>query len=137
MSGAPYSRVASGEVPFRERRGGGASSSDLAGALGAEQLTLRMWRFGPGHEMAYHRHRTQEEVYGLVSGGPQEVLIDGDVVEVQDGDWLRLPRDTPRRIQNHTDREAVWLTIGAPPGDGIADGVRLDPQTGAEIPRTA
>jgi len=71
-----FRRVGPGEVPFRERRGGGASSSDLAGALGAEHLTLRMWRFGPGHEMAYHRHRTQEEVYTLVSGGPQQVRLD-------------------------------------------------------------
>lgn len=135
MSGDAFRRVGPDEVPFRERRGGGASSSDLAGALGAEHLALRLWRFGPGHEMAYHRHRTQEEVYNLVSGGPQEVLIAGEVVVVHDGEWLRLPRDTPRRIQNHSDREAVWLTIGAPPGEGKADGVRLDPATGVEIPR--
>jgi uncharacterized cupin superfamily protein len=128
--------VAAGDVPYRERRGGGASSCDLSGALGAEHLALRTWRFGPGHEMAYHRHRTQEEVYHLLSGGPQEVLIDGAVVAVADGDWLRVPKDTPRRIQNTTDREAVWLTIGAPPGDGITDGIRLDPATGEEIPRT-
>ena len=54
---------------------------------------------------------------------------------VVDGEWLRLPKDTPRRIVNRTDREAIWLTIGAPPGDRIADGIRLDPQTGQEIPR--
>ncbi len=137
MSGddAGFTRVHASDVPFRERRGGGASSSDLAGALGAEHVALRTWRFGPGHEMAYHRHRTQEEIYHLLAGGPQEVLIDGEVVSVADGDWLRLDKDTPRRIQNHTDREAVWLTIGAPPGSGITDGVRLDPETGAEIPR--
>ncbi len=58
-----------------------------------------------------------------------------EVVAVGDGDWLRLPKDTPRRIQNTTDREAVWLTIGAPPGEGITDGIRLDPATGEEIPR--
>jgi quercetin dioxygenase-like cupin family protein len=132
---ARYRRVGPDEVPFRERRGGGASSCDLAGALGAEQLTLRTWRFGPGHEMAYHRHRTQEEIYHLLSGGPQEVLIDGETVAVADGDWLLLPKDTPRRIQNTTGREAVWLTLGAPPGEGMADGIRLDPATGAEIPR--
>jgi hypothetical protein len=34
-----------------------------------------------------------------------------------------------------SDTEAVWITIGAPPGDGIADGIRLDPATGDEIPR--
>ena len=137
MSGASggFAHVRPGDAPYRERRGGGASSSDLAGALAAEHLTLRTWRFGPGHEMAYHRHRTQEEVYHLLSGGPQQVLVDGAVVVVENGDWLRLPKDTPRRIQNRSEREAVWLTIGAPPGEGITDGVRLDPATGEEIPR--
>jgi quercetin dioxygenase-like cupin family protein len=128
--------VRADEAPFRERRGGGASSRDLSGALGAEHVALRVWRFGPGHEMAYHRHRTQEEIYGLMSGGPQEVVVDGEPVTLQDGDWIRLPKDTPRRIRNvTTGTEAVWITIGAPPGEGIADGIRLDPQTGAEIPR--
>jgi quercetin dioxygenase-like cupin family protein len=130
-----WSKIAEGEVEERERRGGGASSRDLAGGLGAENMTLRVWRYGPGHEMAYHRHDTQEEVYRLVSGGPQEVMVDGEVVEVQDGEWLRFGKDVPRRIQNHSDREAVWLTIGAPPGPGIMDGFRLDPETGEEIPR--
>jgi uncharacterized cupin superfamily protein len=86
--------------------------------------------------MAYHRHGTQEEVYQLVSGGPQEVLVDGETVTVQDGDWLRFHKDTVRRIQNRSDREAVWLAIGAPPGPGITDGIRIDPETGQEIPRT-
>jgi quercetin dioxygenase-like cupin family protein len=131
-----FSKVREEDVELRERRGGGASSRDIAGALGAEGVALRRWVFGPGHEMAYHRHRSQEEVYHLVSGGPQEVLVDGEVVTVQDGEWLRLARDTPRRIQNRSDRDAVWLTLGAPPGEGITDGIRLDPETGAEIPRT-
>ena len=124
------------EVPYRERRGGGASSQDLSGALGAEEMTLRLWRYGPGHAMAYHRHRTQEEIYCLVSGGPQELVVDGEVVMLEDGDWIRLHKDTPRRIRNAgTEGEAVWLTIGAPPGEGITDGIRLDPDTGEEIPR--
>lgn len=136
MSEPRYSKVAESEVEERERRGGGASSRDVAGTLGAENVTLRVWRYGGGQKMAYHRHGTQEEIYHLISGGPQEVLIDGEVVVVQDGDWLRLPKDTPRRIQNPGDGEAVWLTIGAPPGPGITDGIRLDPETGEVIPRT-
>ena len=133
---AGWSKVSQDEVEERERRGGGAGSRDLAGALGAESMTLRVWRYAPGNEMAYHRHREQEEIYQLLSGGPQEVMVEGEVVTVQDGEWLRFGRDVPRRIQNHSDREAVWLTIGAPPGTGITDGVRLDPATGEEIPRT-
>lgn len=133
---ADWSRISEDEVEERERRGGGAASRDLAGALGAEGLTLRVWRYQPGNEMAYHRHAEQEEVYRLVSGGPQEVYVEGETVTVQDGDWLRFHRGVARRIQNHSDREAVWLTIGAPPGAGITDGIRIDPETGREIPRT-
>lgn len=133
---AEWSKIAPGDVEERERRGGGASSRDLAGALGAQNLTLRVWRYGPGHEMAYHRHHDQEEVYQLISGGPQEVFVEGEVVTVQDGDWLRFPTNTARRIQNHSDREAVWLAIGAPPGSGITDGIRINPETDEEIPRT-
>jgi quercetin dioxygenase-like cupin family protein len=131
-----FSRAATGDVEERERRGGGASSRDISGTLGAENMAIRMWRYAPGHEMAYHRHQTQEEVYQLVSGGPQEVVVDGETLSVEDGEWLRLPKDTPRKICNHSDREAVWLTIAAPIGEGIRDGIRLDPETGEEIPRT-
>jgi quercetin dioxygenase-like cupin family protein len=131
-----FSRAATGDVEERERRGGGASSRDISGTLGAENMAIRMWRYAPGHEMAYHRHQTQEEVYQLVSGGPQEVVVDGETLSVEDGEWLRLPKDTPRKICNHSDREAVWLTIAAPMGEGIRDGIRLDPETGEEIPRT-
>lgn len=131
-----FSRVATGDVEERERRGGGASSRDIGGTLGAENMAVRMWRYGPGHEMAYHRHQSQEEIYQLISGGPQEVIVDGETLSVEDGEWLRLPKDTPRRICNHSDHEAVWLTIAAPMGEGIRDGIRLDPQTGEEIPRT-
>jgi uncharacterized cupin superfamily protein len=131
-----WSRITEDEVELRERRGGGASSRDLAGALGADSMTLRVWRYEPGNAMAYHRHHTQEEVYQLLSGGPQEVYVEGEVVTVQDGEWLRFGKDTARRIQNNSDRPCVWLTIGAPPGTGITDGIRLDPETGEEIPRT-
>lgn len=131
-----WSKVAEEDVEERERRGGGPASRDIAGALAAGNLTLRVWRYGPGHEMAYHRHKTQEEVYQLLSGGPQEVYVEGETVTVQDGEWLRFAKGTARRIQNHTDREAVWLAIGAPPGTGITDGIRLNPETGEEIPRT-
>jgi quercetin dioxygenase-like cupin family protein len=130
-----FRKVATSDVEEKERRGGGPASRDIAGALGAENLVLRTWRYGPGHQMAYHRHRTQEEVYQLISGGPQELFVDGEVVTVQDGDWVRIGKDTPRRIQNSSDRDAVWLTIGAPPGEKIMDGIRLDPETGQEIPR--
>lgn len=130
-----HTRIAEEAVERRERRGGGSASRDISGALGTTEMAIRTWRFGPGHSMAYHRHRNQEEVYHLVSGGPQQVQIGTGHITVEDGDWVRVPKDTPRRIVNTTDRDAVWLTIGAPYGEGIMDGIRLDPETGDEIPR--
>ena len=130
-----YTKVQVEDVEMRERKGGGPGSRDLSGAIGAETMTLRFWKFGPGDQMAYHRHQEQEEIYGLLVGGPQEMLIEGEVVIVNDGDWIRVPRDTVRRIQNNSDRESNWLIMGAPPGTGITDGIRINTETGEEIPR--
>ena len=130
-----YTKVQGEDIEMRERKGGGPGSRDLSGAIGAETMTLRLWKFGPGDQMAYHRHQEQEEIYGLIYGGPQEMLIEGEVVIVNDHDWILVPKDTVRRIQNNSDRECTWLVMGAPPGTGITDGIRINPETGEEIPR--
>jgi len=131
-----FTIVHAGDVERRERKGGGPASQDVAGATNCEEMTCRVWVFHPGDQMAYHRHHSQEELYHLISGGPQEMLIEGQVVEVVDGDWIRVGKDTTRRIQNNSDRDGHWLIVGAPPGTGITDGIRIDPETGEEIPRT-
>jgi quercetin dioxygenase-like cupin family protein len=131
-----YTKANGEDIELRERKGGGPASRDVSGAVGAESMTLRTWTFHPGDQMAYHRHQEQEEIYALISGGPQEMLIEGDVVVVNDGDWVRVGKNTVRRIQNNSDRDASWLIVGAPPGTGITDGIRIDPETGQEIPRT-
>lgn len=88
--------VSEDAVDLKERRGGGAGSRDISGALGTSEMAIRVWRFGPGDAMAYHRHKTQEEVYRLVSGGPSRfrsarsgfwsTTVTGSV-------WGRTPRD--------------------------------------------
>jgi len=131
-----YTRVRGIDIERRERKGGGPASRDVADATGCEEMTCRVWVFHPGDQMAYHRHHSQEELYNLIAGGPQEMLIEGDVVVIEDGDWVRVGKNTTRRIQNNSDRERHWLIVGAPPGTGITDGIRIDPETGEEIPRT-
>ncbi|MCB0873750.1 MAG: cupin domain-containing protein [Actinobacteria bacterium] len=132
---APYGKAAINDIELRERRGGGAGSRDIAGAVGATEMAARMWRFGPGDAMPLHRHGVQEELYTLLSGGPQTMQIGLEEIEVEDGDWICVPKDTPRRIMNQSDRDAAWLIVAAPVGSGITDGIRLDPETGEEIPR--
>ena len=115
-----WSKVAEGDVEERERRGGGPASRDLAGALGAGTMTLRVWRYGPGHEMAYHRHQDQEELYRLISGGPQEVFIEGEVVTVEDGEWLRIPKDTARRSRTARTARRCGSRSARPPASASA-----------------
>ena len=134
-SGERFRRVGAGEVPYRERRGGGARLVRSGG--GARRRAARA-----AHVAVRPRPRDGLPPPSDPGGGLRAALrrAAGGADrrrgrEVADGDWLWLPKDTPRRIQNTTDREAVWLTIGAPPGEGITDGIRLDPATGEEIPR--
>ena len=78
MSDSEWAKVAQDDVEARERRGGGAFSQDIAGSIGAERMVLRMWRYAPGNEMAYHRHGAQEEIYQLVADNEiQRVLSTG------------------------------------------------------------
>ena len=131
-----FTHVRADDVERRERKGGGPASQDFAGATDCEEMTCRVWVFHPGDQMAYHRHHNQEELYHLIGGGPQEMLIEGEVVLIEDGDWIRVGKDITRRIQNNSDRDGHWLIVGAPRGEGIMDGIRIDPETGQEIPRT-
>lgn len=136
MSADGSVRVAGADVEEKERRGGGAYSKDIAGAVGSEHLAVRVWRFPPGGAMPLHRHRNQEEIYHLLAGGPQDLQVGEETIAVADGDWVRVSKDTSRRIVNSSDRDGHWLIVAAPPGDGIMDGIRIDPETGEEIPRT-
>jgi uncharacterized cupin superfamily protein len=99
-------------------RSGGITLRDLGGALGAQGLAACVWQLPPGRELPDHRHHAQEVLYALLSGGPQEILLEGEVLLVRDGEWLRLAGEAARRIQNRSDREAVWLAIEVPRDDG-------------------
>lgn len=129
-----WTRIDQAGLVARGIGGAGPFGRDIAGALGTDQIAVRLWTYGPGEQMAYHRHIDQEELYHLVSGGPQELLIEGEgVVVIDNGEWVRLPSALARRIQNRSDRTAVWLTIAAPVGQGVRDGIRVDPVSGREL----
>ena len=115
----------------------GPPRATCAGALGAGTMTLRVWRYGPGHEMAYHRHSDQEEVYQLVSGGPQEVFVEGEVVDGGGRRLAALPQGHgPAHPEPHATARPSGSRSAHRPAPGSRDGIRIDPETGEEIPRT-
>ena len=114
MSG--YTIVSRDEAPdFMSQYPGYGEMRTYTEPLGAQQVAFS-WRSmpaGTGGKGSYgHRHRTQEEVYFVVSGTLQFKLGD-DVVEVGPGDAVRVAPDTFRSVHNEGTEEAT-LVICSP-----------------------
>ena len=87
----------------------------MTSALGCQQVavTHRVVAPGAGGIMGRsrgHRHKTQEEVYFLVSGRVQ-VKLDDEVIELGPGTALRMAPEVVRSVYNHTDEDATLILI--------------------------
>ena len=95
----------------------------LTHPLGAEQVALTWRRMPPdaGSRGSYgHRHKTQEELYLVVSGTLTFKLGD-DVVEVGPGHVVRVPPATWRGIHNDGDEDAILVITSVWSDDPRAD----------------
>jgi mannose-6-phosphate isomerase-like protein (cupin superfamily) len=90
-------------------------------ALELENFGVSYQRIGPNYRVPFgHKHKQQEEVYLVVSGGGRAKLED-EVVELKPWDALRVPRDTMRGFEAGPDGMEL-IAIGAPnTGPGDAD----------------
>jgi uncharacterized cupin superfamily protein len=93
--------------------------------LELEHSGISYLRLAPGFRMPWgHTHKTQEEVYVLISGSARAKL-DDDLVELKQFDALRVPKDTMRGFEAGPEG-AELLAVGAPhtgPGDAeVANG---------------
>ncbi len=60
----------------------------------------------------YHKHKENEEIYYIVSGkGFME--IDGDKVELEAGDWLRVDPEAKRKLHAETDLIEICIQVKA------------------------
>jgi mannose-6-phosphate isomerase-like protein (cupin superfamily) len=88
-------------------------------ALGGEQIALSYQRLAPNFRLPFgHHHKTQEEVYVIVSGSGR-MKIGDDVVELEQWDAVRVPPDTMRGFEAGPDGLGL-IAIGSPstgPGD--------------------
>jgi mannose-6-phosphate isomerase-like protein (cupin superfamily) len=83
----------------------------LGGPLASEQVTLtyREMPPGTGGKGSYgHRHKTQEEIY-LVLSGRLEFKLGDEVVELGPLTAVRVAPDTVRSVWNEGPEEAVLL----------------------------
>jgi mannose-6-phosphate isomerase-like protein (cupin superfamily) len=77
-------------------------------------------KLGPGFRAPFgHTHKTQEEIYILISGSAR-VKLNDDVIEMEPFTAVRIAQDTMRSYEGGPEG-AELIAIGAPktgPGDG-------------------
>jgi uncharacterized cupin superfamily protein len=115
MANADSPLLRAADAHWRESNQMGVLNTDLAKQLGAAQLGARMWRLRPGEASTKHRHRSQEEFYVLLEGRGRIRVGDRDPLTLERLDTLLLGPEAVRQIFNDTDRDALWLVVGAPP----------------------
>jgi mannose-6-phosphate isomerase-like protein (cupin superfamily) len=95
----------------------------LAGPLASEQVafTYRTMPQHSGGKGSYgHRHKSQEEIYFVISGELQFKLED-DVIDVPAGTAVRVAPGTVRSVWNERSEEAELLIVSIRIADGRDD----------------
>ena len=95
----------------------------LAAELNTEQVALsyrRMPQHSGGKGSYGHRHKSQEEIYFVVSGELQFKLED-EVIDVPAGTAVRVAPGTVRSVWNERPEEAELLIVSTRIADGRED----------------
>ena len=74
-----------------------------ATTLGARQASTR------------HRHRSETELYVVVEGTGRMRISDEPAITLPPHSAVLVEPATVRQVFNDTDRDALWLVVGAPP----------------------
>jgi mannose-6-phosphate isomerase-like protein (cupin superfamily) len=96
--------------------------------IGAEQVafTWRRMPAGTGGKGSYgHRHRTQEELYFVISGR-LEFKLDDEVIEVGAGTVVRISPEVVRSVWNEGPEDAVLIMCSPRLDDVAADVEKVD-----------
>ena len=96
--------------------------------LGDEQVAFT-WRSMPqktGGKGSYgHRHRTQEEIYFVISGTVQ-FKLDDDVIDVGPGTAVRVGPEVVRSVWNDGPGDAELVICSPKVADPAADAVQVE-----------
>lgn len=57
-----------------------------------------------------HAHKKNEEIYGILEG-KGSIRIDGEVVEVEAGDWIRVSPTAKRQVSAAVDSSIKYICI--------------------------
>jgi uncharacterized cupin superfamily protein len=84
----------------------------LRRALGVSSFGLNQLTLQPGQRGRIHRHQRQEEVY-VVLRGHLTLLVDGNPLELREGDLARVPASVRRQLLNRSPVICTLLAVGS------------------------
>ena len=78
-------------------------------ALTGAEISINNLPAGAGVPFV-HSHKTNEEIYGVISG-KGKVVIDGDEIELNAGDWLKISPAAKRQFSAAADSGITFVCI--------------------------
>jgi mannose-6-phosphate isomerase-like protein (cupin superfamily) len=88
----------------------------VLGLTGMEASVTKLPALPTGAAIPFlHRHRAHEELY-VFTGGRGQMLVDGDVIDVEEGSVVRVAPGGARTIRAAPGQELVYLCIQARQG---------------------
>jgi uncharacterized cupin superfamily protein len=108
----------------------GVMNTDLSKQLSASTLGARLWRLAPGQASTRHRHRTQHELYVVLTGTGRMRVAD-ELLTLAPLSAVLVDPATVRQIFNDTAEDALWLVAGAPAE--AANTLEMTPEQLAEL----
>lgn len=96
-----YQKLSTGDAPRTELH-------DKLGLTGAE---ISINRMPAGTAVPFvHSHKQNEEIYGIL-GGKGVMTLDGEKVELREGDWLRVAPSVKRLMAAADDCQLTYICI--------------------------
>lgn len=87
------------------------SRVELHDALGLTGAEVSINRMAAGTQVPFvHSHKQNEEIYGIL-GGKGVMTLDGEKVELREGDWLRVAPSVRRQMAAADDSQLTYICI--------------------------
>ena len=81
--------------------------------LGSTGLEMSINTLAPGRSMPFfHKHQNHDEVYFII-GGRGQFLIDGQCIDVSEGDAIRMTPAAVRAWRNHSDEPLPLYSVSS------------------------
>ena len=108
-----YCLIPPGDLEWRPSNLMQIPNADFLERTGSEIMGARLWRLPPGSANTLHKHIKAEEFYFVIEGTGR-IRVNGETLTVPAHGAIHVGPQVLRQVFNDTDKDVLWLIIGAP-----------------------